>query len=134
MQSMGIGGQRMFDREELPTSQAKITEAGKSASQFQRLRSPVALERVEPVQALTATELVREIAGPLMDVDRCVGPACVSSDPSLVDLRRARNLVDQRPDNGVCDRGPLGIAQYHAVDRQPLILEEALVRGKEERP
>src|SRR5262245_2510306 len=133
MQSVGIGCHRMFEREELPTSQAKITEAGKSASQFQRLRSPVALERVEPVQALTATELVREIAGPLMNVDRCVRPAHESSDPSVVDLCRARDPVKEIPDDRLCDRCPLGIAQHHAVDRQSLILEQALVRCEEER-
>ena len=122
MHSVGIDHQRMLEREELSASQAKVTEAGKSTSQLQRLRSPVALERVEPVQALSAPELVCEIARPLMYIDRRVRPAHESSDPSLVDLCRARDLVDEMTDDRMCDRHPLRIAQHHAVHRQSLIL------------
>jgi hypothetical protein len=123
----------MLHGQELSAAHAKVTEAGDSTPQLQRLRSSVALERVESVQALRESELVREIARPLVDLHRRVRPADESTDPSVIDPCRARDQVDEVPDHRMCHRRPLRVGQHHGAHRQTLILAQAFVGREKER-
>src|SRR6185369_823830 len=90
------------------------------------------LHGVISVQPVARAQIEADVRSPLIDVDWRAGRTDEPWRSRRVDKVRTRNQLDQSPDHRICDRGPLSVAQDHAVEVLSLALAQTLISKEKE--
>jgi len=111
-----------------------VAEAGDAVALRGRLRRTDPLTSIERVELIVVAGLVPHINRPPTVVDDGVSRTHETGGPIRVDDVGVWNQLNQSTYDGVGRRGPLFVAQHHAVHVEALTLPQSLEGGEEEAP
>ena len=123
---------RVVQGADLPVGGPGVPEPGDGVALEVWLAPQILLERVVGVQGVVLRELMADVPRPLVDVHVRDTRADEARGSGGVGAVRGRDQGEQVADDGIGHRRALGVAQYPAVEVQPLALARSLVGREEE--